>query len=53
MRALDADVDVAESVGIVVMVDVAVGDVVAIDEVDEVGVVVVDVVVEPWRNLPW
>ena len=31
------------------MVDVAIGDVVAVDEVDEVGVVVVDVVVEPWR----
>jgi hypothetical protein len=29
------------------VVDVAVGDVVAVDEVDEVDVVVVDVIVEP------
>ena len=41
MRALDADVDVAESVGAVVVVDGAVGDVVAVDEVDEVVVVMV------------
>jgi hypothetical protein len=45
--ALVADVDVAGSEGAVVMVDDAVGDVVAVDEVDEVDVVVVDVVVEP------
>ena len=41
MIALDADVDVAEGVGAVVVVDGAVGDVVAVDEVDEVVVVVV------------
>jgi hypothetical protein len=45
--ALVAEVDVARSEGAVVMVDDAVGDVVAIDKVDEVDVVVVDVVVEP------
>jgi hypothetical protein len=45
--ALVADVDVAGSERAVVVVDDAVGDVVAVDEVDEVDVVVVDVVVEP------
>jgi hypothetical protein len=45
--ALVADVDVFGSAHDVVMVDGAVGDVVAVDEVDEVDVVVVDVIVEP------
>jgi hypothetical protein len=45
--ALVAEVDVAGSEGVVVVVDDAVGEVVAVDEVDEVDVVVVDVVVEP------
>jgi hypothetical protein len=45
--ALVAEVDVAGSEGAVVVVDDAVGDVVAVDEVDEVDMVVVDVVVEP------
>jgi hypothetical protein len=50
--ALVAEVDVAGSEGDVVVVDDAVGDVVVIDEVDEVDVVVVDVVVEPKKNSP-
>ena len=45
MIALNADVDVAEGVGDVVMVDGAVCDVVAVEEVVEVDVVMVDVVV--------
>jgi hypothetical protein len=45
--ALVADVDVAGSERVVDMVVDAVGDVVAVDEVDEVDVVMVDVVVEP------
>jgi hypothetical protein len=45
--ALIADVDVAGSECIVVVVDDAVGDVVDVDDVDEFDVVVVDVVVEP------
>jgi hypothetical protein len=45
--ALVAEVDVAGREGAVVVVDDAVGEVVAVDEVDEVDVVVVDVVVEP------
>jgi hypothetical protein len=45
--ALVADVDVAESECIVVVVDDVVGDVVVVDEVDEVDIVMVDVVVEP------
>jgi hypothetical protein len=45
--ALLADVDVAGSERVVVVVDDVGGDVVVIDEVDEVDVVVVDVVVEP------
>jgi hypothetical protein len=45
--ALVADVDVAESEHAIVVVDDAVGDVVTVDEVDEVDVVEVDVVVEP------
>jgi hypothetical protein len=49
MISLDVDIDVAEGVGVVVMVDSLVGVVVTIDEVVEVDVVVVDVdvVVEP------
>ena len=51
MIALDADVDVAEGVGAVVVVDVVVRDVVVVDveEVVDVGVVV-DGVVEPWES---
>jgi hypothetical protein len=45
--ALVAHVDVAGSEDAVVMVDDVVGDVVTVDEVDEVDVVVVDVVIEP------
>jgi hypothetical protein len=45
--ALVADVDVAGNERVVVVVVDAVGDVVVVDEVDEVDVVVVDVVVEP------
>jgi hypothetical protein len=45
--ALVVEVDVARSEGAVVVVDDVVGDVVAVDEVDEVDVVVVDVIVEP------
>ena len=45
MIALDADVDVAEGVGDVVVVDVAVRDVVATEEVVDVVGVVVDAVV--------
>jgi hypothetical protein len=45
--ALVADVDVARSERAVVVAVDAVGDLVAVDEVDEVDVVMVDVVVEP------
>jgi hypothetical protein len=44
--ALVAEVDVAGSERVVVVVVDAVGDVVAVDEVEEVDVVVVNVVVE-------
>jgi hypothetical protein len=45
--ALVVDVDVAGSEGVVVVVDDVVGDIVAVEEVDKVDVVMVDVVVEP------
>jgi hypothetical protein len=45
--SLVADADVAGSECSVVVVDDVVGDVVAVDEVDEVDVVMVGVVVEP------
>jgi hypothetical protein len=45
--ALVVDIDVAESECVVVVVDDVVGDVVAVDEVNEVDVIVVDFVVEP------
>lgn len=45
--ALDADVDVAKSECIVVVVDGVVRDVVAVEEVAKFDGVVVDVVVEP------
>jgi hypothetical protein len=45
--ALVVDVNVAGSEGAIVVVDDVVGDIVAVEEVDEVDVVVVNVVVEP------
>jgi hypothetical protein len=50
--ALVAEVDVAGSEGAAVVVDDIIGDVVAVDEVDEIDVVVVDVIVEPKKILP-
>jgi hypothetical protein len=47
MVALVVEVDVAESEGAIVVVDDAIGDVVVVDEVNEVDVVVINVVVEP------
>jgi hypothetical protein len=47
MIALDADVDVAGSQGVVVAVDGAVCDLIAVDEVVDVDVVVVGVVLIP------
>jgi hypothetical protein len=45
--ALVVDVNVARSEGAIVVLDDVVGDIVAVEEVDEVDVIVVDVVVEP------
>jgi hypothetical protein len=45
--ALVVDVNVAGSEGAIVVVNDVVGDIVAVEEVEEVDVVVVDVVVDP------